>query len=375
MNGSTTTDVISSQIGFNIEPVTDPTAPTAVVSAGGSVDTGNHYYYVSYVTAVGETHTIRPASSPTVTTAGNNTVTLTIPTSSDSRVTARKIYRTKAGASSYLDYLLTTINDNTTTSYVDTSADSTLTGSASAGYFRLNTTSKYLTIGGSNSILLDDKATYVGIKAGNAVTTGGRNTFIGSSAGLGLTTANDAVLIGYYAGTANMTGGGNTLVGSYAGGGITSGGSNTGVGYNGLGSLSTGANNVSLGSLALYSVTTTSGNIGIGYQAGRYISGGTVDNSTPSSSIYIGTNVRPAATGQTNQIIIGDSVTGNGSNTVTIGTSSTVRNFFQGVYNQPLKTISTSSTAGTTGDMCYDANYIYICVATNTWERVAIATW
>lgn len=27
------------------------------------------------------------------------------------------------------------------------------------------------------------------------------------------------------------------------------------------------------------------------------------------------------------------------------------------------------------GDTSYDANYFYICVATNTWKRVAIAAW
>lgn len=35
-----------------------------------------------------------------------------------------------------------------------------------------------------------------------------------------------------------------------------------------------------------------------------------------------------------------------------------------------------SATAdGTKGDIQMDANYIYICVATNTWKRVAISTW
>lgn len=44
-------------------------------------------------------------------------------------------------------------------------------------------------------------------------------------------------------------------------------------------------------------------------------------------------------------------------------------------------TLSTSSTpasasaTGTTGMICWDSSYIYVCVATNTWKRVAIATW
>ena len=36
----------------------------------------------------------------------------------------------------------------------------------------------------------------------------------------------------------------------------------------------------------------------------------------------------------------------------------------------------TSATAtGTTGEIQWDSNYIYVCVATNTWKRVAISTW
>lgn len=36
---------------------------------------------------------------------------------------------------------------------------------------------------------------------------------------------------------------------------------------------------------------------------------------------------------------------------------------------------ATASSTGTTGEIRIDANYIYICTATNTWKRVAIATW
>lgn len=36
---------------------------------------------------------------------------------------------------------------------------------------------------------------------------------------------------------------------------------------------------------------------------------------------------------------------------------------------------SSASDTGTLGEIRIDANYIYICTATNTWKRVAIATW
>jgi hypothetical protein len=39
------------------------------------------------------------------------------------------------------------------------------------------------------------------------------------------------------------------------------------------------------------------------------------------------------------------------------------------------QTPATSSSAGTAGTFAYDSNYLYICIATNTWRRVAHATW
>jgi hypothetical protein len=39
------------------------------------------------------------------------------------------------------------------------------------------------------------------------------------------------------------------------------------------------------------------------------------------------------------------------------------------------RTPASASASGTTGDICWDSSYIYVCVAANTWERVAIATW
>mgnify|MGYP003328329779 FL=1 len=39
------------------------------------------------------------------------------------------------------------------------------------------------------------------------------------------------------------------------------------------------------------------------------------------------------------------------------------------------QTPASASATGTTGTIVYDSNYIYVCVATNTWKRVAISTW
>lgn len=39
------------------------------------------------------------------------------------------------------------------------------------------------------------------------------------------------------------------------------------------------------------------------------------------------------------------------------------------------KTPSSASDAGNPGDICWDSNYMYVCVATNTWKRSAISSW
>jgi hypothetical protein len=39
------------------------------------------------------------------------------------------------------------------------------------------------------------------------------------------------------------------------------------------------------------------------------------------------------------------------------------------------KTPATSSATGNAGDHCWDANYLYVCTATNTWKRAALTTW
>lgn len=35
----------------------------------------------------------------------------------------------------------------------------------------------------------------------------------------------------------------------------------------------------------------------------------------------------------------------------------------------------TSASTGVAGQWAYDSSYLYICIATNTWKRVAISTW
>lgn len=46
-----------------------------------------------------------------------------------------------------------------------------------------------------------------------------------------------------------------------------------------------------------------------------------------------------------------------------------------GLMIGPSRTIATSTSTGITGQIAWDAEYIYICIATNTWKRVEISTW
>ena len=39
------------------------------------------------------------------------------------------------------------------------------------------------------------------------------------------------------------------------------------------------------------------------------------------------------------------------------------------------KTPASATAAGNAGDICWDSSFVYVCVATNTWKRAAIATW
>jgi len=44
-------------------------------------------------------------------------------------------------------------------------------------------------------------------------------------------------------------------------------------------------------------------------------------------------------------------------------------------YARVVSVPASASDLGELNDIAFDANYLYICIATNTWMRVAIATW
>ena len=107
-----------------------------------------------------------------------------------------------------------------------------------------------------------------------------------------------------------------------------------------------------------------------------------VDGSTNIAQILCsraGTGTSPKLTismGDTPAVAMTVQTNGN----VNIGTSTTDPSVKLAVQSDVIrlttaKTPASASATGTTGDICWDADYIYVCVATNTWKRTAIATW
>ncbi len=117
-------------------PPAAPTVALAGTPVAGNVDNGAHGYLVTFVTAAGETQ--GGVVSAPVTVADktvNGKVTVSAIPIGGSAGTARNLYRTAAGGSTYL--LLATLANNSTTSYTDNIADASL----GAGAPTANTTS------------------------------------------------------------------------------------------------------------------------------------------------------------------------------------------------------------------------------------------
>ena len=302
------TSSVSVQGAFNIQPLTAPPAIGGfTLSAGTNLGVGQYYYKVVYVTAIGETNT--SANLSVVTTTGNTTVNLTgIPVSSDPRVTARKLYRTKLGGSTDNQWFLATISNNTTTTYTDSIADASLTGVNLQAY-KVNTTARYFTVSGTQGMIIDTNLTTLGRNAGNGIIASSgaavRTVLIGAAAGQNITTGAANVIVGV-AGAFLTTGGSNTLIGDLAG-------------Y----ALVGGSNNVLMGSQVGRYLNSASRNTILGSGAGSFLNDGVTRLTAPTNSIYIGVNARGNSVTETNAIVIGSTALGLGSNTTVIGNSST----------------------------------------------------
>ena len=105
---------------------------------------------------------------------------------------------------------------------------------------------------------------------------------------------------------------------------------NTAIGYRALRSNTTGYDNSAVGMNALYSNTTASYNSAVGVNAGRYIADGVTTNQTSNNSVFLGYDTRANASGETNQIVIGATAIGAGSNSVVLGNNSITKTILKG---------------------------------------------
>jgi hypothetical protein len=235
-----------------------------------------------------------------------------------------------------------------------------------------NTTGQY-NIGVGNFAMLDNTIgannTAVGWAALELNTSGSANLAFGNNALQHNTTGSDNTGIGYYAGQKNTTGSNNMALGFSALQENVTGSLNTAIGEAALEYNQTGNGSVAIGALALggtaspvptffYDVCvgfecgedTTSGshnagvgmnaiqhlttgneNIALGEAAGASITGGGSGNTTSTNSVYLGYQTRALADGDTNEIVIGDEVTGAGNNSVVLGNGSIVKTVLRGV--------------------------------------------
>jgi hypothetical protein len=95
-----------------------------------------------------------------------------------------------------------------------------------------------------------------------------------------------------------------------------------------------------------------------------------IPGTTSASSSTVGALTIGNGTAATNVAIGGGNV--NAGGTGTFGGAVSIAGT---VIHTLSATPASATAAGTVGTMSWDANYIYICTATNTWKRVAIATW
>jgi hypothetical protein len=138
----------------------------------------------------------------------------------------------------------------------------------------------------------------------------------------------------------NTTGVNNTANGSSALFNNTTGNNNTANGVNTLLSNTTGVNNTANGANALFNNTTGNNNTVNGTSAGRFIGDGS--NATIlNNSVFLGVESKPLSNSQTNQIVIGHTAIGAGSNTVTLGNTAITQTILRGTVTASNGTLAT----------------------------------
>ena len=379
--GTTASDAISSNVGFNVKTVTPPdtTNTTVTLVSGTELTVGKVYYSITYYNALGQTS--RGSYKTIDITSGNQRVQLSnIPISSDPSVIGRKIYRSKVGESSSYGALVATIADNTTTSHLDTlpETDSAFSGHVFSRsiYYLSNTTANWISTNDVRSLIVDPNLTTLGVDAGSSITRAGSSTLIGYQAGRNITYGNGNTLVGSRAGLLISTGAQNTLIGDSSGSAIT-----------------TGSYNIALGPQTLHNATG-SHNIAMGYYTARSLSGnrnillgGYIGDSAVSfnESVIIGVSAS-ATTGVNGQVNINNLIFGNkNSQVVGIGTSSPTRTLSVKASSSSIVAdfrsvsgnnsfISFSNNASTADQVRVGSTSGNLVLSTNYTERVRITS-
>lgn len=130
-------------------------------------------------------------------------------------------------------------------------------------------------------------------------------------------------VLGINALSANVSGSGNVAVGWGALQGNSGGANNTAIGQRALGTIVNSSTLTAIGDQAFRNLSGGSASVALGYMAGRYYDTGNDLLENSSNSVYIGYESRAASDGTNNEIVIGASAVGQGSNSTTIGTSAT----------------------------------------------------
>jgi hypothetical protein len=217
------------------------------------------------------------------------------------------IHNTAIGLSSLLNN--TYGNSNTAIGYNSLASNTTGAHSTAIG----NQALRYNTIGFSNTAI-GNKSLYTN-STGNDNTAIGRYSLQNNISGISNTA------IGIYSLSNNIYGNNNTAIGQSSLTFNTTGNYNTAIGLAALASNISGSSNTAIGGRSLEQMITGSHNIAFGYNSGKFLNSG-ADNTITNNSIFIGRNTRALANNQTNQIVIGDTAIGLGSNTVVLGNDS-----------------------------------------------------
>jgi len=121
-------------------------------------------------------------------------------------------------------------------------------------------------------------------------------------------------------------------------------------------------------------VTITSGQISIGQDVAN-TANVEFDGITGSSLTLTGSATNGVLYASGNVVSSESDFTYNtNNNTLNVGVLVTTGAIEVGSLFKSAITTQTGSSTGTPGQICWDADYIYVCTSTNVWKRVALST-